>query len=78
MKKLPLHSEAGRESTAWAASAMISGVRLTAAIASPPRAKRTAAVSIDVIGQSELTPTLPRNSAAMPSVHRLIPYFAVV
>ncbi len=57
---------------------MISALRQSAAIASPPRAKRTAAVSIAVSGQSELTPTLPLNSAAMPSVHRLMPNLAIV
>ena len=31
-------------------------------------AKRTAALSIAVIGQSQFTATLSRNSAAMPSV----------
>ena len=58
---------------------MISGFREAAAIASPPSAKRTAAVSIAVSGQSELTATpFDLNSAAMPSVQRLMPYLAIV
>jgi hypothetical protein len=58
---------------------MISTLRHSAAIASPPSAKRTAAVSIAVSGQSELTATpRPLNSAAMPSVHRLMPNLAIV
>ena len=76
MKKLPLQSR--RDTIACAASAMISGLRQSAAIASPPSANRTAAVSIAVSGQSELTPTRPFSSAAMPSVHRLMPNLAIV
>ncbi len=39
---------------AWAASAMISGVRATFIAASPPTMNSTAAVAISVRGQSEL------------------------
>ena len=57
---------------------MISGLRQLAAMASPPSTLRTAAVSIAVSGHSAFTPMRPANSAAMPSVHRLMPNLAMV
>jgi hypothetical protein len=62
----------------WAASAMMSGVRERRRMSSPP-SMPTAAVSMVVRGQRALKAMpSPRNSAAMPSTHMLMPYFAMV
>ena len=79
MKKFPVQSDDERVRMAWAASAMISGVRLILAMPSPPSKLRTAAVSIAVSGHNELTPIASfLNSAAIPNVHIDMPYFAIV
>ena len=57
---------------------MISGVRLPLTASSPPRRFFTAEVAITVLGHRAFTATLPRNSPAMPSTHRLMPNFAIV
>ena len=80
MKKLPVVSRAGRVRMWCAASATISGRRERAIAASPPSRFCTAAVAISVRGHSELNGDArrARSSAAMPSVHMLIPNFASV
>ena len=79
MKKLPVHSAAGRVRIAWAASATISGVRDWFIASSPPSRFSTAAVAISVRGQSELAAICRSlSSSARPSVQRLIPYLAIV
>ena len=60
-----------------AASAMISGLRERAIMASPPSRFLIAAVAIVVRGHSALTATLPRSSPARPSTTRLMPNFAI-
>ena len=78
MKKFPVVSRAGRTRIAWAASAMISGLRLRFTIASPPSRFWIAAVAIVVRGHRALTPIFPSNSVAIPSTHMLIPNFDMV
>src|SRR3954449_1253188 len=75
MKKLPLHSAAGRVRITRAASATISGVRARRTASSPPSRLRSASVAMVVRGQSELA-AMPRSrsSSASPSVQRLMPY----
>ena len=79
MKKLPVVVRAGRVRMWCAASATISGRRERAIAASPPSRFCTAAVAMSVRGHSELN-AMPASaySAAMPSVHMLIPNFASV
>ena len=62
-----------------AASATISGVRPRRAGLVAAEQVLSAAVAITVRGQSAFT-AMPRsrNSSAMPSTHRLIPYLAMV
>ena len=58
MKKLPVVADAATgpgQASAWAASAMISGLRLPVIVSSPPRRFCTAAVAITVRGQRALT-----------------------
>ena len=72
-------SRLGRVTIACAASAKISGLRERAIASSPPSRFCTAAVAMIVRGHSALK-AMPssRNSSAMPSVHMLMPYFAIV
>ena len=72
-----MSSRAGVDSTACAASATISGVRQRSI--SAPGIIRSASVAITVRGHSALAAT-PRgpNSAARPSVTKLMPIFASV
>ena len=74
-----MRSRLGRVSTWWAASAMISTRRVLRRRVSSPAMSEMAAVSIAVRGQSAFTATpCARNSSAIPSTHRLMPYFAIV
>ena len=73
-----MHSRLELVTMACAASAMIAGYRLAARICGG-KLNSTAAVAIVVAGHSEFT-AIPSafSSSAMPSVHRLMPYFEIV
>ena len=58
---------------------MIAALRVRRCLVSSPAMRVMAAVSIAVRGQSAFTATpRSRNSSAIPSTHRLMPYFAIV
>ena len=65
MKKLPVQSFAGRLRIAWAASAMISGLRQRFMPSSPPSTLAIAAVAMPVRGHRQLKAILPLNSSAI-------------
>jgi|GEM_PF-904529 len=78
-KKLPVHSRLGLVKMTWAASAMMSGVRLCSTISSPPSRFCTAAVAMTVRGHRVLTATPSGfSSSAMPRAQRLMPNLAMV
>ncbi len=79
MQNCPVNSRDGFVKMTWAASPMISGVRLARIMASPPKRLPTAAVAMVVRGHNALTATpAPFNSADRPSTHMLMPNFAML
>ena len=79
MKNRPVHARLGRVRIAYAASATMRGSREVRIASSPPSKFRTAAVAIVVRGHRELAATpYVLNSSAKPSVHMLMPYFAML
>ena len=79
MKKLPVQSRAGRWKIAYAASAMISGLRHCFMPSSPPRMFWIAEVAMAVRGHRQLKAIpLSLNSSAIDHAKTDMPYLASV